>query len=88
VARGGGPAACTVERLAWRLWGLASMRGCALWGCHERAGVLDRAEGRQRDGGGPGCFSLFLPGLTAGVWAGETGGPTEERQGHCLEVRD
>jgi hypothetical protein len=34
-----------------RLWGLAGMRGCPLWCCHERAGVLDREEERQRDGG-------------------------------------
>jgi hypothetical protein len=27
------------------------VRGCALWSGHTRAGVLDRAEKRQRDGG-------------------------------------
>jgi hypothetical protein len=59
VARGGGPATCVVQRRARRLWGLAGMRGRVLWCCHERAGVLDRAEEGQRGGGkgeGSGCF--------------------------------
>jgi hypothetical protein len=63
----------TGQGQARRLWEHAGVRGCALWCCHERVGVLDRADERQRDGGGPGCFSPILPGLTAGVWAGETG---------------
>jgi hypothetical protein len=61
VARGGGPGACTIQRRARRLWGLAGRRGCALWGCHERAGVLERAEVRQRAAGrGPGVSPLIL----------------------------
>jgi hypothetical protein len=52
--------------------GLAGVRGCPLWCCHERAGVLDRAEERQRDGGS-GLF-LLLSSMSHGrVWAGVRG---------------
>jgi hypothetical protein len=46
----------SVLRRARGLWRRAGVRGCALWCCHEHAGVLDRAEERQRDGGS-GLFS-------------------------------
>jgi hypothetical protein len=62
----------SVLRRARGLWRHAGVRGCALWCCHERAGVLDRAEERQRDGGS-GLF-LLLSSMSHGrVWAGVRG---------------
>jgi hypothetical protein len=77
VARGGGPAACNGQGRARRLWGLAGVRGCPLWCCHERAGVLDRAEERQRDGGvwvvSPPFFHVSRSGLGRGEAASTAG---------------
>jgi hypothetical protein len=73
VQRWGSRRRARLQGRVWRLWRLAGVRGCALWSGHARAGMLDRAEKRQRDGGVRVGFSSFLPGLTAGVWAGEMG---------------
>jgi hypothetical protein len=91
VARGGGPAACVVQRQARRLWGLAGVRGHVLWCCHERAGMLDRAEEGQRGGGkgeGSGCFPPFFrvswPGSGEGRW-GVDSGVRGDVHGYCYE---
>jgi hypothetical protein len=59
ASRGGGPVVCIGQGRARRLWGLAGVRGRPLWSGHARAGVLDRAQERQRDGGGVRVVFLF-----------------------------
>jgi hypothetical protein len=77
ASRGGGPAVCTGQGRARRLWRLAGVRGRPLWSGHACAGVLDRAEERQRDGGvrvvSPPFFHVSRPGSGLGHWGIDSG---------------
>jgi hypothetical protein len=81
----------TVQCRARRPWELAGVRGLALLTGHARAGVLDRAEVRQRDvgGGGSGCFHpLFFHVSRPGSGQGRLGIDSKVREGvhgYCYE---
>jgi hypothetical protein len=64
------------------------VRGCALWSGHARAGVLDRAEKRQIDGGS-GLVSLpFFQVSRPGSGQGRRGvdsGVRGDVHGYCYE---
>jgi hypothetical protein len=78
-----------VRRFSGGRGGFGGVLACAVVHCGVVTSVLACLTGQRRGremGGGSGCVSPFLPGLTAGVWAGETGSRQRGERG-CRRVR-